>query len=124
MSAFRWVAALRFLGQVISWLSTIFVIRFLAPEDYGVISLAEVFRTFLVLFSTVGLSQGLRKVENLTGPLIQKTLGLLVTINFLLFLFQFMIAPHAAAFYGNEDLELVLKVLAVTYLIIPWTSVP
>ena len=51
MSAFRWVAALRFLGQVFSWLSTIFVIRFLAPEDYGVMSLAEVFRTFLVLFS-------------------------------------------------------------------------
>jgi len=124
MSAFRWVAALRFLGQMISWLSTIFVIRFLAPEDYGVITLAEVFRTFLVLFSTVGLSQGLMKVENLTGPLIQKTLGLLVTINGMLFLLQFSIAPYAAAFYENEDLEVVLKVLAFTYLLIPWTSVP
>jgi O-antigen/teichoic acid export membrane protein len=85
MSAFRWVAALRFVGQMVSWLSTIFVIRFLAPEDYGVLSLAEVFRTFLVLFSTVGLSQGLMKVESLTGPLIQKTLGLLVVINTMLF---------------------------------------
>ncbi len=37
MSAFRWVAALRFMGQVISWVSTIFVIRFLAPKDYGVL---------------------------------------------------------------------------------------
>ncbi|MEZ5571763.1 MAG: oligosaccharide flippase family protein [Halioglobus sp.] len=124
MSAFRWVAALRFMGQVISWLSTIFVIRFLAPEDYGVLSLAEVFRTFLVLFSTVGLSQGLMKVEHLTGPLIQKTLGLLVVINSILFLLQFFLAPYAAAFYDNSDLELVLRVLAFSYLIIPWTSVP
>jgi O-antigen/teichoic acid export membrane protein len=124
MSAFRWVAALRFLGQMISWLSTIFVIRFLAPEDYGVLSLAEVFRTFLVLFSTVGLSQGLMKVESLTGPLIQKTLGLLFTINALLFVLQFSLAPYAARFYGNDDLEMVLKVLAFTYLLIPWTSVP
>lgn len=124
MSAFRWVAALRFMGQMVSWLSTIFVIRFLAPEDYGVITLAEVFRTFLVLFSTVGLSQALIKVEHLTGPLIQKTLGLLVVINVCLFLVQFSIAPYAAAFYENEDLEMVLKVLAFTYLIIPWTSVP
>ena len=124
MSAFRWVAALRFMGQMISWLSTIFVIRFLAPEDYGVLSLAEVFRTFLVLFSTVGLSQGLMKVDVLTRPLIQKTLGLLVSINVVLFLLQFFLAPYAAQFYGNEDLELVLKVLAFTYLIIPWTSVP
>jgi O-antigen/teichoic acid export membrane protein len=124
MSAFRWVAALRFLGQMVSWLSTIFVIRFLAPEDYGVLSLAEVFRTFLVLFSTVGLSQGLMKVENLTGPLIQKTLGLLVAVNSVLFLLQFFLAPYAARFYGNNDLEMVMKVLAFLYLIIPWTSVP
>ncbi len=124
MSAFRWVAALRFIGQMISWLSTIFVIRFLAPEDYGVLSLAEVFRTFLVLFSTVGLSQGLMKVESLTGPLIRKTLGLLVIINSTLFLLQFFLAPYAAQFYGNADLEMVLKVLAFTYLVIPWTSVP
>lgn len=124
MSAFRWVAALRFMGQLISWLSTIFVIRFLAPEDYGVIALAEVFRTFLVLFSNVGFSQSLMKVENLTEPMIRKTLGLLVAVNVLLFLTQFMLAPYAAAFYGNEDLELVLRVLSFTYLIIPWTAVP
>lgn len=124
MSAFRWVAALRFLGQMISWLSTIFVIRFLAPEDYGVISLAEVFRTFFVLFSTVGLSQGLMKIEHLTRPLIQKTLGLLFIINVALFLLQFFLAPYAAEFYDNDDLEMVLKVLAFSYLVIPWTSVP
>ncbi len=124
ISAFRWVAALRFMGQLISWLSTIFVIRFLAPEDYGVLSLAEVFRTFLVLFSTVGLSQGLMKVESLTRPLIRKTLGLLVVVNLILFVLQFVLAPYAARFYGNNDLEMVLKVLAFTYLLIPWTSVP
>jgi teichuronic acid exporter len=124
ISAFRWVAALRFMGQLVSWLSTIFVIRFLVPEDYGVMTLAEVFRTFLVLFSHVGLSQGLMKVEHLTRPLIQKTLGLLVVVNVTLFLLQFFLAPYAARFYGNEDLEIVLKVLAFTYLLIPWTSVP
>jgi teichuronic acid exporter len=71
MSAFRWVAVLRFAGQMISWLSTIFVIRFLAPEDYGIISLAEVLRTLLVFFSTMGLGQVLMKVSNLTPALIK-----------------------------------------------------
>ncbi|MAT92308.1 MAG: hypothetical protein CME59_06875 [Halioglobus sp.] len=124
MSAFRWVAALRFFGQLISWLSTIFVIRFLAPEDYGVIALAEVFRTFLVLFSNVGFSQGLMKVENLTNPIIRKTVGLLLSINVLLFLIQFTLAPYAAEFYDNKDLEYVLRVLSFTYLLIPWSAVP
>lgn len=124
MSAFRWVATLRFLGQLISWLSTIFVIRFLAPEDYGVIALAEVFRTFFLLFSNVGFSQGLIKVEHLPSSLIRKTLGLLVSINVLLMAIQFTIAPYVAAFYENPDLEIVLRVLAFTYLLVPWSAVP
>ena len=124
MSAFRWVAGLRFFGQLISWVSTIFVIRFLSPEDYGVISLAEVFRVFLIFFSAMGLGHGLVKVEKLTPVLVQKTLGLIVLINIGLFCLQFFSAPYVAAFYDNEDLELVLKVLAFTYLFIPWTDVP
>jgi len=124
LSAFRWVAALRFLGQLISWLSTIFVIRFLLPEDYGVMALAEVFRLVLILFSTVGFSQGLMKVETLTEPLIRKTLGLLIVVNGLFFILQFSAAPYVAQFYDNDDLELVLRVLAFTYLFIPWSVVP
>ncbi|MCP4466708.1 MAG: oligosaccharide flippase family protein [Halioglobus sp.] len=124
MSAFRWVAALRFLGQMVSWLSTIFVIRFLAPEDYGIISLAEVLRTFLVFFSVMGLGQGLMKVKDLTPQLVQKTLGLMVLINVSLFVLQFFSAPYIARFYETPQLELVLQVLAFSYLFIPWTSIP
>jgi len=124
MSAFRWVAALRFVGQLISWLSTILVIRFLVPEDYGIIALAEVVRTFLVFFSTMGLGQGLMKVDELTPELVQKTLGFMLLINSFLFLIQFFSAPFVAQFYGSPELELVLKVLAFTYLLIPWTAIP
>lgn len=124
MSAFRWVAALRFLGQLVSWLSTIFVIRFLAPEDYGIISLAEVLRTFLVFFSVMGLGQGLMKVRELTPDLVQKTLGLMVLINAGLFLIQFFSAPWIARFYEAPELELVLQILAFGYLLVPWTSIP
>ncbi len=124
MSAFRWVAALRFLGQLVSWLSTIFVIRFLAPQDYGIISLAEVLRTFLVFFSVMGLGQGLMKVKELTPGLVQKTLGLMVLINAGLFLIQFVSAPYIARFYDAPELELVLQILAFSYLLVPWTSIP
>lgn len=124
MTAFRWVAALRFMGQLVSWLSTIFVIRFLAPEDYGIISLAEVLRTFLVFFSIMGVGQGLMKVAEITPALVQKTLGLLVVINSLLFLIQYFSAPFVARFYQSPELELVLQVLAFSYLMIPWTAIP
>jgi len=124
LSAFRWVAVLRFSGQFISWLSTIFVIRFLAPEDFGIISLAELFRTFIVLFSTMGLGQGLIAAKELTPDLIRKTIGLLFIVNCLLFIIQFFSAPYVAEFYNSAELEAVLKFTAFTYLINPWSAVP
>ena len=48
----------------------------------------------------------------------------MVLINGLLFLIQFFCAPYIAHFYNAPELELVLKVLAFTYLFIPWTSIP
>jgi hypothetical protein len=35
LSALRWSAATRLVGQAVSWAMTIFVIRLLSPSDYG-----------------------------------------------------------------------------------------
>ena len=38
LTAFRWVAGAKFLSQLIAWSVTIFVVRLLAPEDYGLMA--------------------------------------------------------------------------------------
>jgi O-antigen/teichoic acid export membrane protein len=55
MSALRWSAAARFLGQAVSWGITIMVIRLLSPADYGLMAMAMVLVSFLVLLNTLGL---------------------------------------------------------------------
>ena len=48
----------------------------------------------------------------------------MVLINVALFLIQFFSAPFIARFYEAPELELVLQILAFSYLFVPWTSIP
>ena len=40
LRGFAWVGGGQFIGQLISWASTILVIRLLAPSDYGLIAMS------------------------------------------------------------------------------------
>ena len=48
--SFLWQGGAQIAGQAVSWLATIVVIRFLAPADYGLMAMANVFLGFFFLF--------------------------------------------------------------------------
>ena len=41
-SSLRWMAGMRVAGQIFTWGSTLFVIRLLSPEDYGLMAMATI----------------------------------------------------------------------------------
>jgi len=43
LSGLRWIAVAKFSTQLISWASTIVVMRLLQPDDYGLIAMAVIF---------------------------------------------------------------------------------
>ena len=47
LRGFLWVGVGTFMGQLISWVATILVIRILVPSDYGLMAMAL---TFIALF--------------------------------------------------------------------------
>ena len=55
----RWSAMLRVTGQMVSWLSTIIVVRFIRPEDYGLNAMLEAPLELLMLVSAFGLDLAL-----------------------------------------------------------------
>ena len=50
-----WFAGFKFATQILSWAVTIFVARLLSPEDYGLMSLANVLTGYVEVFSELGL---------------------------------------------------------------------
>lgn len=86
ISALRWVAAGRLLGQIITWALTIVTIRLLTPADYGVVAAALLLISVLAILQESGFRAVLirrRDMEpehrdRLFGAFLLATLGLTV----------------------------------------------
>ncbi len=124
MSALRWTAAARTLGQLVSWFITIYVIRLLSPVDYGLMAMAMVVISMLVLVNTLGLDAVLVQEKHLTEALRRAVFGQVILVNSLFFALVFLAAEPLARFYGEPAVAPVLQVLAFQFLLLIFETLP
>lgn len=121
-TAVIWRSGSQVLTQIVSWCSTLIVIRLLAPQDYGLFAMAQV---MLVLLSTMngwGLASALIREEEVSEERLRQTLGMLILLNCGLSLIQFLAAPLVAAWFGQPQVTSLLRVLALLYLAVPFCA--
>lgn len=124
VSALRWSAASRFFGQLFSWVVTIYVIRLLSPADYGLMAMAMVVVSFLILLNTYGLDAVLVQKNDLDEQVRRQVFGLVIILNLGFFLLVFLGAAPIAALYGQPDLVPVLQVLSLQFLLLIFETLP
>ena len=124
LSALKWVASMRLLGQLASWVATLVVIRVLQPADYGVAALAQLLVGLATLINEIGLIPALIQTSTVSKDLTRSVAGYVLLSNFILYCAIYLCAPAFAHFYGNEELVDIVRVLAVQLLIGAVGSVP
>jgi len=124
MSALRWSAAARFTGQAVSWAVTIMVIRLLSPGDYGLMAMAMVVVSLLVLLNTLGLDAVLVQEKDLDEQKTRQIFGVVIVVNTLFFALVFGGAGTIAGFYGEAALQPILQVLSVQFLLLIFETLP
>jgi PST family polysaccharide transporter len=109
----RWVAAGRIVTQVITWSMTIITVRFLHPEDYGVIATAGLFTVLAMLLLDGGLGILLVTQRDLSnraqGAVITATLMTATVLGIIIAL----LAPIGSWFFRSDALTAVLLVSAI-----------
>ena len=123
-TAVLWRSGSQVLTQIVSWCSTLIVIRLLAPQDYGLFAMAQV---MLVLLSTMngwGLASALIREAEVSEDRLRQTLGMLILLNAGLALTQFLAAPLVALWFGQPEVTNLLRVLALLYLAVPFCALP
>lgn len=123
-TAVIWRSGSQVLTQIVSWASTLVVIRLLAPQDYGLFAMAQV---MLVLLSTMngwGLASALIREEEVSEERLRQTLGMLVLLNFGLALIQFLAAPLVALWFEQPMVADLLRVQSLLYLAVPFCALP
>ncbi len=124
LQGLMWLGGLTFLGQLITWVVSITVIRLLTPKDYGLMAMAAIFISFLTLLSEMGLSSALIQKKNLTRIELQKVFGFVIWVDCLLCAAVLIIAPLCAIYFTEPRLISILRVMSISFLLLSFYIVP
>lgn len=124
ISALRWTALFRLSGQFTTWAITLYVIRILDPQDYGLVTMATVFVGFAMLINELGVIPALVQTDKVSDFLVRQVFGTVLLWNFLQFAILFAGAPFFAAAFQEERLVDIIRVLSLSVLIGSFASVP
>lgn len=115
---------MRLIGQLLSWLATILVIRLLEPSDYGLMALAQLLVGLATLLNEIGLTPALIQTRDASVAVIRSVFGYVLLTNVTLYLAVYLFAPSFSQFYDSDELSLVIRVLGVQLLIGGLGAVP
>ena len=124
LSGVRWTVSARVLVQLITWPSTIIVMRLLNPRDYGLVAISTVVIEFLSMFGDPGLAAGLVHAEVLRNETSRAASALIVLINLVLLGLLMVAAPSIAAWYHEPGLTRVMRVASLSLLMTAIATVP
>ncbi|MGE4430881.1 MAG: lipopolysaccharide biosynthesis protein [Sphingobium sp.] len=123
-SAVFWRSGSQILSQIVSWTSTLIVVRLLDPADYGLFAMTQVVLNFLSFMNGYGLVSALVQAPTLDSRQVRQAFGLMIVLNCGLALTQFGLAGVAADYYGQPLVADLLRVQALLYLATPFISLP
>jgi teichuronic acid exporter len=124
LKGFLWLGTGTFIGQFISWISTIFVIRLLLPSDYGLMAMAASVVNFLALMSEIGVGSSIVQADQITEKEIRQIFGFVIVTNIAGWLVCFTAAPLIALFYHEHNLIILIRVMSVSFIIMTLYIIP
>ena len=94
--ALAWRYGSQIAAQVITWVSTLMVVRLLEPSDYGLFAMSQVVLAALAFMNGWGFANSLVQEAEIDRRKIGQVFALLLLLNGTLAVAQFLIAPLAA----------------------------
>ncbi len=125
LTGLKWTLLGRLASQLLTWIVTIYVIRLLNPEDYGLMALATIFSALFTLVAEIGLGATLIQTKDLPIEKIRQIFGLVVLSNGLVcILMAAIVAPLAALLFAEERLLLLIQIIALQFIPAAFSVVP
>jgi O-antigen/teichoic acid export membrane protein len=117
-----WRSGTQIAGQLIAWASTFLVIRILSPSDYGLYAMTGAVLLLLGLLNGYSFANAIIQDRSAGHVQLRQLFGLLIVVNGALALLQVLTAPLVAAYFGQPQVAVLLRVQALIYLTNPFLS--
>ena len=99
-----WSAGLKLTFQIVTWAMTLIVIRILSPDDYGLMAVSQVFVSFMLGFSNLGLGDALIQRADTPTIIVRRVFGMLILVSAALTLLLVLAAYPVAGWYADRRL--------------------
>lgn len=109
--------AMRWTDRLIGLLSTIILARLLVPADFGVIATASVVIAFADVMLEMGVLMVLMQTKSPTVADYDTAWTIRLIQTSIMTMLVLIGAPYAATYFGNPELTLVIRVLALTFVL-------
>ena len=116
-SGLKWTTASTLANAIMQIGYTSVMARLLAPEAFGLVSLATVILGFGNYFANMGLNQAIIQKEELTKDNIRAAFTTSVLLGILITAVVWFLAPTAALFFENEAVAPIVQVMAFSFLV-------
>lgn len=109
----KWSFMAKLITQLFSWVSTFMVLRLLTPDDYGIVAIAMIFFSFIIMFTNNGLISALVRLQKVDSEASSQIFTLSLLINLSASIFLVVMAEPIAQWYSTPELIDVLIILAL-----------
>jgi O-antigen/teichoic acid export membrane protein len=124
ISALKWTAGTRLLGQSASWVVTLILFRILSPADYGLMALVSVVVSIVSSVAEFGIGASLVQARQLETATLQRVTGFVWLLHLALGVLLVGVAPVAAWGFVEPRLTPLLQVAALQFVFIALGAVP
>ncbi|UCD63477.1 MAG: lipopolysaccharide biosynthesis protein [Candidatus Zixiibacteriota bacterium] len=124
LSGLKWSVGGKAATQLITWASTIIVMRLLNPDDYGLMAMATVFIALCMLINEMGLGAALVQSKSVSDTLLRQVYSMVLLINGSLFVILVAGSPLIAMFFEEKRLIAIVSVLAFQFIAVAFSVVP
>ena len=119
------VVGLNWFNQLLQIATKIVLARLLFPDDFGVFALASGLVSLVTTFGSVGLNYAIiQKADRATKEDYDVGMTLRLLISIILLGVTLLVAGPWAALFREPDVVPTTEVLAILYLVTPWSFVP
>jgi O-antigen/teichoic acid export membrane protein len=122
--SFFWDFFSKISTQLIGFIVSIFLTRLLLPEEFGIMGIALVVISFSAIFVDLGFGKAIIQQKEITDAQLSTIFFLNLAISFFFTLIVFFLAHPAAIFFRLPRLEMVLKVISVSFIFYGLNVVP
>lgn len=119
-----WTSMVTWLSQILSWGSTLVVLHYLVPGDYGLIGMALLYLGFAQMASELGVGAAIVQFRTLNEDQLRQFNAVSIIAGIVCIIISLLAAVPIGHFFGEPRLPIVIVVMSLNFIVTAFKVVP